>query len=149
MAVFSLDTAASSPASAFWQLLVSIPDFPVEIPHFFANDQIFPQNHRNTLENFKESQVLPIRRFERWTETYPILETFLFLMSTRSFSGVGGNLELLKAAKKWLTQFIRKRKKSQCFWRKIMESTEFSRKTYRIFLQNLWQICGFQADIEG
>ncbi len=42
--------------------------------------------HRNTLEN---SKVHPIRRLARRTETYPILEKFLFLFTTRRFGGVG------------------------------------------------------------
>ena len=44
------------------------------------------QIHRNTLEN---SKVHPIRRLARRTETYLILETFLFLITTRRFGGVG------------------------------------------------------------
>ncbi len=38
------------------------------------------------LEN---SKVHPIRHLTRRTETYPILETFLFLITTQRFGGVG------------------------------------------------------------
>jgi hypothetical protein len=64
---------------------VLIPDFSGEQTHFPAKRKIFLQIHRNTPEN---SQVHPIRRFARRTETYPILP-FLFLITTRRFGGVG------------------------------------------------------------
>ncbi len=54
-------------------------------PYFSAKRKIFLQIHRNTLEN---SKVHPILRLARRTETYPILETFLFLFSTQRFGGV-------------------------------------------------------------
>ncbi len=54
---------------------VFIQDFPAKSPDFSAKRKMFPQIHRNTLEN---SKVHPIRRLARRTETYPILETFLF-----------------------------------------------------------------------
>jgi hypothetical protein len=106
---------------------VFIPDFSAKSPHFSAKRRIFLQIHRNTLEN---SKVHPIRRHARRTETYPILETFLFLFTTRRFGGVG-------ALEKCLTTFFRELKKScvsggrlwnqpdfsakLCFWRKIMD----------------------------
>ena len=65
---------------------VFIPDFSAKCRDFSAKRKIFPQIHRNTLEN---SKVHPIRRLARRTETYPILETFLFLFTTRRFVGVG------------------------------------------------------------
>ncbi len=55
-------------------------------PHFSAKRKIFLQIHRNTL---KKSKVHPIRRLARRTETYPILEMLLFLITTRRFGGVG------------------------------------------------------------
>ena len=66
--------------------MVFIPDFSAKSPHFSAKRKIFPQNDRNTPEN---SKVHPIRRSVRRTETYPILETFLFLFTIRRFGGVG------------------------------------------------------------
>ncbi len=54
-------------------------------PGFSAKRKIFLQIHRNTLEI---SKVDPIRRLARRAETYPILETFLFLFTTRRFGGV-------------------------------------------------------------
>jgi hypothetical protein len=68
------------------QLYVFIPDFSGKSPDFSAKRRIFLQIHRNTPEN---SKVHPIRRRVRRTETYPILETFLFLITTRRFGGVG------------------------------------------------------------
>ena len=65
---------------------VLIPDFSKKSPDFSAKRKIFLQIHRNTPEN---SKVHPIRRRVRRTETYPILETFLFLITTRRFGGVG------------------------------------------------------------
>jgi hypothetical protein len=62
------------------------PDFSGKRPHFSAKRKIFLQIHRNTPEN---SKVHPIRRLARRTETYPNLETFLFLITTRRFGGVG------------------------------------------------------------
>ncbi len=53
---------------------------------FFCKTQDFLQIHRNKLES---SKVHPIRRRVRRTETYPILETFIFLITTRRFGGVG------------------------------------------------------------
>jgi hypothetical protein len=64
----------------------SIKDVYGKRPDFSAKRKIFLQIHRNTLEN---SKVHPIRRLARRTETYPILETFLFLFTTRRFVGVG------------------------------------------------------------
>ncbi len=61
-------------------------EFSAKSPYFSAKSKIFPQIHRNTLEN---SKVHPIRRRARRTETYPILETFLVLFTTRRFGDVG------------------------------------------------------------
>jgi hypothetical protein len=90
-------------------------------PHFSAKRKIFLQIHRNTPEN---SKVHPIRRLVRRTETYPILETFLFLITTRRFGGVGAP----EGREKVPDQIFPQIKKKLCFWRKIMESTEFFRK---------------------
>ena len=73
-----------TPSQHRW--IVFIPDFSAKSSHFSAKRKIFPQIHRNTPEN---SKVHPIRRLARRTETYPILETFLFLITTRRFGGVG------------------------------------------------------------
>ncbi len=66
--------------------------------------ELFRKLYWNTLEN---SKSLLVRRFKRWTATYPILETFLFFITTRILAA----FELRKAAKKWLTRFVRKIKK--------------------------------------
>jgi hypothetical protein len=100
---------------------VFIPDFSAKSSHFSAKRKIFPQNHRNTPEN---SKVHPIRRHVRRTETYPILETFLFLFTTRRFGGVGAP----EGREKVPDQIFPQIKKKLCFWRKIMESTRFFRK---------------------
>ncbi len=60
--------------------------FSGKLPDFSAKRKIFLQIHQNTPEKFK---VHPIRRLARRTETYPILETFLFLITTRRFGSVG------------------------------------------------------------
>ena len=103
------------------RLSVFIPDFSAKSPHFSAKRKIFPQIHRNTPEN---SKVHPIRRLARRTETYPILETFLFLFTRRRFGGVGAPEGREKVPDHIFPQI----KKKMCFWRKIMESTEFSAK---------------------
>ena len=97
---------------------VFIPDFPAKSSHFSAKRKIFPQIHRNTLEY---SKVHPIRRRARRTETYPILETFLFLFTTRRFGGVGAP----EGREKVPDQMFPQIKKSSCFWRNVMESTGF------------------------
>ncbi len=65
---------------------VFIPYFSEKRPDFSAKCKIFGQIHRNVL---KKSKVHPTRHLTRRTETYPILETFLFLFTTRRFGGVG------------------------------------------------------------
>jgi hypothetical protein len=101
---------------------VFIPDFSAKSSDFSAKRKIFPQIHRSTLEN---SKVHPIRRLARRTETYSTLETFLFLITTRRFGGVGA----LEGSKKCLTTFPPPQIEKQLFfWRKIMESTRFSHK---------------------
>jgi hypothetical protein len=109
-----------------------VPDFSAKSRDFSAKRKIFPQIHRNTLEN---SKVHPIRRRVRRTETYPILETFLFLFTTRRFGGVGAPegrekvpdhifLEIKKSfvsgGRLWnLPDFSAK----MYFWRKITDAT--------------------------
>ena len=61
-------------------------NFPQNSQNFPLNSQNFPQTHKRTLEYSKSS---PIRRFERRTEDYPILGTFLFFITERRFGGVG------------------------------------------------------------
>ncbi len=100
---------------------VFIPDFSGKGPDFSAKRRIFLQIHRNTLEN---SKVHSIRRRVRRTETYPILERFLFLINTRRFGGVGAPEGREKVPDHIFLQI----KEKTCFWRKIMESTEFSAK---------------------
>ncbi len=110
---------------------VFIPGFSANKPHFSAKSRIFLQIHRNTLEI---SNVHPIIRLARRTDSYPILETFQFY----SLYGDLAALELREAAKKHLTTFFCKLKKScvsggrlwnqpnfsanLCFWRKIMDA---------------------------
>jgi hypothetical protein len=118
------------PPSGTSSRAVFIQDFPAKSPHFSAKRKIFPQIHRNTPEN---SKVHPIRRRIRRTETYPILETFLFLITTRRFGGVGAPEGREKVPDHIFPQI----KKQMCFWRKIMESTEFSRKICENGVANL------------
>ncbi len=102
-----------------WQLcLVLIPDFSGKSRHFSAKRRIFLQIDRNTPEN---SKVHPIRRRVRRTETYPILETFLFLITTRRFGGVGAP----EGSKKVPDHIFLEIKKNAYFWRNVMESTGF------------------------
>ncbi len=98
------------------EISVLVPDFSGKRPDFSAKRKIFLQIHRNTLET---SKVHPIRRLTRRTETYPILETFLFLVNTRRFGSVGAP----KGHEKVPDQIFLQNKKSQnlCFWRKIMD----------------------------
>ncbi len=93
-------------------------DFSGKSPHFSAKRKIFLQIHRNTPEN---SKVHPIRRRVRGTKTYPILETFLFLITTLRFGCVGA----LEGRKKVPDNIFLEIKKKTCFWWKIMESTLF------------------------
>jgi hypothetical protein len=97
---------------------VFIPDFSGKSPDFSAKRRIFLQIHRNTPEN---SKVHPIRRRVRRTETYPILETFLFLITTRRFGGVGAP----EGREKVPDHIFLEIKKKTCFWRNVMESTGF------------------------
>ena len=88
------------------------------------------QIHRNTPEN---SKVHPIRRRVRRTETYPILETFLFLITTRRFGGVGAPegrekvpdhifLEIKKMLVSGGMLWNQPNFSAKlCFWRKIMD----------------------------
>ncbi len=85
---------------------------------FLQNSKMFLQIHRNTLEN---SKVHLIRRRARRTETYPILETFLFLITTRRFGGVGAP----EGSEKVPDHIFLEIKKTLCFWWKVMESTRF------------------------
>ncbi len=98
-------------------------------PDFSAKRRIFLQIHRNTLEN---SKVHPIRRRVRRTETDPILETFLFLITARRFGGVGAPegrekvpdhifLEVcncVSGGRLWNQPYFSAK---LCFWRKIMD----------------------------
>ena len=61
-------------------------NFPLDSQNFPLNSQNFQQTHKRTLEYSKSS---PIRRLERRTEDYPILETFLFFITELRFGGVG------------------------------------------------------------
>ena len=63
-------------------LYVSIPDFPAKLPDFPA------KNHRGFPQTLKCSQEY-YKSFERRTENYPILKTFLFFIMERRFGGVG------------------------------------------------------------
>ncbi len=111
-----------------------------KISDFSAKRKIFPQIHRNTLEN---SQLHQTRRPARQTETHPILETFLFLFTTRRFGSVGAP----EGSEKEPDHIFPQIRKQLCFWRKIMEPTGFFRKKVcfwrkimddnRIFPQNL------------
>ncbi len=82
---------------------------------FSAKHKIFLQIHRDKLEN---SKVHPIQRLARRTETYPILETFLFLITTRRSGALEGR-------EKVPDHIFLQIKKKLCFWWKSMESTGF------------------------
>ena len=98
-------------AEWFCNQIVFIPDFSAKKQQFSAKHKIFLQIHRNTPEN---SKVHPIRRLVRRTETYPILETFLFLITTWRFGGVGAP----EGCEKVPDHIFRQIKKRPCFWRK-------------------------------
>ena len=108
--------------------VVLIPDFSGKSPDLSAKCKIFLQIHRNTPES---SKVHPIRRRVRRTETYPILETFLFLITTRRFGGVGA-----PEGREKVTDhiFLEIKKKSKFVF--LAEDYGWMDK-YRIFLQNL------------
>jgi hypothetical protein len=93
---------------------IFILDFSAKSPDFSAKRKIFPQILRNTLEN---SQLHPIRRLARRTEIYPMLETFLFLFTTRRFGGIGAQ----EGCKKVSDHIFPQIKKRLCFWWKITE----------------------------
>ncbi len=110
--------------------MVFIPDFSGKRQDFSAKRRIFLQIDRNTLKN---SKVHPIRRRVRRTEAYPILETFLFLITPRRFGGVGA-LEGREKVPDHIFVEIKKMRVSGgmlwiqpdfsaklCFWRKIMD----------------------------
>ena len=64
--------------------------FPQNSQKFPLNSQNFPQTHKCTLEYSSPiRQSSQIRRLKRWTEDYPILETFLFFITELRFGGVG------------------------------------------------------------
>jgi hypothetical protein len=119
---------------------VFIPDFSAKKPHFSAKRKIFLQIHRNTLEN---SKVHPIRRRLRRTETYPILETFLFLFTTRKFGGVGAPEGCENVPDHIFLQI----KQTLCFWRKIMESTKFFCKIVFLAEDYGWMTTNFFCKI--
>jgi hypothetical protein len=119
---------------------VFIQDFSAKCPDFSAKRKIFLQIHRNTLEN---SKVHPIRRLACRTETYPILETLLFLFSTRRFGGVGAPGGREKVPDHIFLQI----KKKLCFWRKIMELTGFFCKIVYLAEDYGWMTTGFFCKI--
>jgi hypothetical protein len=95
---------------------------------FSQNTEFYRKLYRHTLEN---SKVQPIQRFVRRMENYPILKTLLFLITTWKFGGVGA-LEACGGRQRkcaWHPyQIFPQNEKSQCFWRKIMESHNFFAK---------------------
>jgi hypothetical protein len=112
-------------------VMVLIPDLSGKRPHFSAKRKIFLQIHRNTLEN---SKVHLIRRLARRTYTYPILETFLFLITSQRF----GSVAALEGRENVPDHIFLEIKKScisggrlwnqpdfsanLCFWRKITDA---------------------------
>ncbi len=111
-------------------------------PQFSAERKIFLQIHRNTPEN---SDVHPIRRLARRTETYPILETFLFLITARRFGGVGA-LEGREKVPDHI--FLQNKKKSKFVF--LVEDygwiiPDFSAK----FVKTGYLTCDFLGDVEG
>ena len=107
-------------------------NFPQNSQNFPQNSQNFPQTHKRTLEYSKCS---PIRRLERRTEDYPILETFRFFITERRFGGVG-TPEDLENASLCLYQNFLQNKKSRGFWRNMLDTTNTFRKMYQNFPQN-------------
>ncbi len=133
--------------------LVMGPDFSAKCPDFSAKRKIFLQIHRNTLEH---SKVHPIRCVAHRTETYPILEMFLFLFTTRRFGGVGA----LEGREKVSDHIFLQIKKTcgrlwnqpdfsakMCFWRKTMDGRlpDFSAK----FVKMGQLTCDFLGDADG
>jgi hypothetical protein len=117
---------------------VFIQDFSGKSPDFSAKRRIFLQIHRNTPEN---SKVHPIRCRVRRTETYPILETFLFLITTRRFGGVGAP----EGRKKCLTTFSWKLKKRRVSGGRLWNQPNFSAK----IVKTRYLTCDFLGDVEG
>ena len=84
-------------------------NFPLNSQNFPLNSQKFPQTHKRTLEYSKSS---PIRRLERRTEDYPILETFLFFITERRFGGVGAPEGPRERVSLFIENFPQNKKKS-------------------------------------
>ena len=128
--------------------LVSIPEFSANLPDFPAKYQNFPQNHLRSLEFPK---FLPIRRCVRWTEKYPILETFIFFITERRFGGVGA-----PEGRENVPDFIPlfpQNKKSQCFWRNMLDKCQkIPQNIPKLSAKKLKSgnlFCDFLADVKG
>ncbi len=93
-------------------------DFSAKRQEISANRRIFCKfiETRLKIPRYIQSDVSHVR-----TETYPILETFLFLFTTQRFGGVGA----LEGREKGPDHIFLQIKKKLCFWRTIMESTRF------------------------
>ena len=103
------------------------------LPLFSPNDNFFLQTH---------GLFHGIRRSEDRTpdRTYPILETFLYLITKRRFGGVGAP-EGLEIAPDILIQHFSPKSKTYNIFLQIIQHfspkhTKFFSKTYKIFLQN-------------
>ncbi len=118
---------------------VFIPDFSENGRIFLPKRRIFLQIHRNTLKN---SKIHPIRRRVRRTETYPILETFLFLITTRRFGGVGAPEGREKVPDHI---FLEIKKMRVSGGRLLMDDRFFSAK----FVETGYLSCDFLGDVEG
>ncbi len=129
----------------------------VLLQDFSAKCRIFTLIHRDTQEIFK---VHPIQRLVRRTKTFPILERFLFLSTTRRFGGVGAP----ECCEKMSDHIFPQIKKCMWFWQeKIMDSIWFFFKNVflaedygcnenRIFPQCVKTkllTCTFLGDVEG
>jgi hypothetical protein len=95
-----------------------LPGFSRKILDFSANDLIFPQIHRNTLENAIELQILS---YKHRTESYPVLETILFLITTWRF----GNAGALEGRKTVTDRIFQQNKKISVFGGRLWNQPNF------------------------
>ena len=108
-------------------------NFPQNSQNFPLNPQNFPQTHKRTLEYSKSS---PIRRLERRTEDYPILETFLFFITERRFGGVGAPEGPRERVSLFVRKLSAKQKKSGFLAEYVGYYQNFPQK-YQNFLQTI------------
>jgi hypothetical protein len=110
--------------------------------------------HRNTLGN---SKVQPIRRLERRTKTHPILETFIFFITTQRFGGIAA-----QEGREKVPDHIFPQIKKLCFSNgRLWNQPNFPQKCVSggsfwnqpnfpaKFVKTGWLTCDFLGDLEG